>query len=254
MDRTDRLADSLGISLRELAVKMGLSKASFFGYRAGTIPLSRKAWAKLEEAERQAKPAPVLREDGRELDHLRAENERLRNALRRIVSLASAETGEPFSGPGPPLELVKKTPDPRRSELPFFGEVAAGQPAASDFFADDTRTVPGEYGPAPHFILRIRGRSMEPDYPHGSFVIVRALQNGEYATKNQVVVIHDGDGASIKRLEYRKAGKAGETPRKPTPHLVSINPEFGEVIPLDDTPIKGVVVDVLPAGYFGRNE
>lgn len=40
--------------MRELAPMMGLSQASLFGYRSGKIPVSRKAWSKLEAVERQA--------------------------------------------------------------------------------------------------------------------------------------------------------------------------------------------------------
>jgi len=91
---------------------------------------------------------------------------------------------------------------------------------------------------------------MEPDFPDGSYVVCRALDSGEYAKKGDIVVINDAGTAALKRLEYRKTGKAGDQPRRPTAHLVSINPEYGEVIPLDDTPIRGVVADTYPADFF----
>lgn len=45
------MAVRAGVSLRSLAPLMGLSVASLFGYRSGSIPISRKAWSKLEQFE-----------------------------------------------------------------------------------------------------------------------------------------------------------------------------------------------------------
>lgn len=50
-ERTDALAKSLGVSLRNLGPKMDLSTAMLFAYRSGKHVISRKAWAKLERAE-----------------------------------------------------------------------------------------------------------------------------------------------------------------------------------------------------------
>jgi len=54
----------MGISLRAMAPRMGLSVASLFGYRNGSLPITNKAWSKLERLEREvfgepghAKPA-----------------------------------------------------------------------------------------------------------------------------------------------------------------------------------------------------
>lgn len=51
LERTDRLAALNSISLRELAPILGISQASLFGYRSGKIPISAKAWSKLEAIE-----------------------------------------------------------------------------------------------------------------------------------------------------------------------------------------------------------
>lgn len=137
-----------------------------------------------------------------------------------------------------------------KTELPFYGWAAAGRPSDTDFHSDETMTVPGDYGRKPHYLLRVRGRSMEPDFPDGSYVVVRALAPGEYAKKGDVVITADSDGVAMKRLEYRKDGQKGDVPRKPTPHLVSINPDFPDVVPVSDCPIQGVVVECFPADVF----
>lgn len=137
-----------------------------------------------------------------------------------------------------------------QTELPYYGAVAAGKPSDVDYHSGETMTVPGSYRRRPHYILRVRGRSMEPNYPDGSYVVVRALETGEYARKGDVVIAHDGDGPCIKLLEYRVSGPKSDIPRKPTAHLVSINPEFDDVIPIHDTPIQGIVVDQYDADFF----
>jgi hypothetical protein len=52
LERTDALAKATDQSLRGLAPVLGLSVASLFGYRSGSIKISPKAWSKLEQAER----------------------------------------------------------------------------------------------------------------------------------------------------------------------------------------------------------
>ena len=129
-----------------------------------------------------------------------------------------------------------------RTSLPFFGAVAAGNPAGFiPDVTDDTVSVAGSYG-ADHFALRVNGRSMEPEYPDGSLIICRSLKVGEFATKGDDVIACDAYGVYFKRLLYTKEGKKGDKPRKATPHLVSINPEYNEVVPVADCPVRAVVV------------
>lgn len=60
-ERTDRLAERLGVSLRELSAEIKISQAMLFAYRTGKRPISVKAWAKLEAAERKA---GIIPQDG----------------------------------------------------------------------------------------------------------------------------------------------------------------------------------------------
>ena len=143
-----------------------------------------------------------------------------------------------------PLPDALSTPEPilPLSHIPFFGLVAAGTPAgALDDMLDESAAVPGTW-PANAFALRVSGRSMEPDYPDGSTIVCRPLKPGEYPTKGQDVISSDADGVYFKRLAYTKDGPKGDTPRKAIPHLVSINPEFPEVVPAADCPIVAIVV------------
>jgi hypothetical protein len=53
-ERTNRLAEKLGVSLRDLGPKLEMSTAMLFGYRSGSNLISVKAWKKLEQAEIRA--------------------------------------------------------------------------------------------------------------------------------------------------------------------------------------------------------
>lgn len=66
LERTDRLANVLGIALRELGPRIGISPAMLFGCRKGQYEPSRKTILKLEQAESEAgitQIAPEVRPD-----------------------------------------------------------------------------------------------------------------------------------------------------------------------------------------------
>lgn len=50
-DRTNRLAEKLGISVRQLADVLEMSLDPLMGGRTGRLPVSRKTWKKLRDAE-----------------------------------------------------------------------------------------------------------------------------------------------------------------------------------------------------------
>ena len=131
-------------------------------------------------------------------------------------------------------------------ELPFYGTAAAGQPGGPLDVLDGTVPVSsalvGKRDRSALYVLRVNGQSMEPDYPDGSQIVCRKLKDGEFAKKGQDVIACDSSGAYFKRLEYRKIGQKGDSPRKAVPHLVSLNHEFPEVTPASDCPIVAVVV------------
>ena len=52
--RTEILSERLGVLLRDLPSRIGISDRMFYGYRSGSYPISCKAWRKLEAAERAA--------------------------------------------------------------------------------------------------------------------------------------------------------------------------------------------------------
>lgn len=163
----------------------------------------------------------------------------------RRLNYRLAEKLSDFPEPEPILK-VADDPAPfiitKRIDLPYYGTVAAGRPGGPLDVMDGTHPAMDNYDPLTHYVLRVNGQSMEPDYLDGSFIICRKLKSGEYATKGDDVIACDASGAYFKRLIYTKDGKKGNSPRKATPHLVSINPDFPEVVPVGDCPISAVVV------------
>lgn len=57
-ERTDKLSSQIGLSLRDLSGFVGVSQAMMFAYRAGSVPVSEKAWDKLKVAESKATYGP----------------------------------------------------------------------------------------------------------------------------------------------------------------------------------------------------
>jgi hypothetical protein len=53
-ERTSRLAEVLELPLRELGPKIGLATSTLYNARSGIGKISRKTWAKIEKAEREA--------------------------------------------------------------------------------------------------------------------------------------------------------------------------------------------------------
>lgn len=252
------------VSLRQLAPILGISPASLFGYRAGKIPISEKSWAKLESLEAEQSRSTVKEEGaihqaGPPIQGLSSSDleKFLDLVLQKMeagdLSLENVKTArrlhDMLRSPPSQDRIVEFSEEPM-TELPYYGAVAAGKPSDVDFYTDETRIVPGNYSKRPHYLLKVRGQSMEPDFPDGSYVVVRVLDVGEYPRKGDVVIAADANGPAMKRLEYRKEGSPGDTPRKPTAHLVSINPLFEEVIPVADCPVQGVVIECLPSDFF----
>lgn len=89
--------------------------------------------------------------------------------------------------------------------IPVLGNVAAGIPieAVTDIVdyeeIDSTMSKTGDY-----FGLRIKGASMEPRMREGDVVIVRKQDTAD--TGDTVVVLVNGDSATVKKIKYGESG------------------------------------------------
>jgi len=103
-------------------------------------------------------------------------------------------------------ELIGRQPQKQQGvRIPVLGDVAAGIPieAVTDIVdyeeIDDAMASSGE-----HFGLRIKGSSMEPRMMEGDVVIVRKQDTAE--TGDTVVVLVNGDSATVKKIKYGSDG------------------------------------------------
>ncbi len=119
--------------------------------------------------------------------------------------------------------------------IPVLGSVAAGIPieAIQDIVdyeeIDADMAAAGEY-----FGLRIKGSSMEPRIREGDVVIVR--RQGEAETGDTVVVLVNGDSATVKRIKIEPNGIA----------LIPNNPAY------DTRFYSAAEVELLPVHIIGK--
>lgn len=121
------------------------------------------------------------------------------------------------------------------TRVPVLGDVAAGIPieAITDILdyeeIDASLAASGEF-----FGLRIKGASMEPRIRDGDVVIVRKQETAE--TGDTVVVLVNGDSATVKKIKY---GSDGIT-------LIPSNPAYDPMF------YSAAEVERLPVRVIGR--
>lgn len=121
------------------------------------------------------------------------------------------------------------------ARIPVLGSVAAGIPieAIQDIVdyeeIDADMAAAGEY-----FGLRIKGSSMEPRIREGDVVIVRRQEEAE--TGDTVVVLVNGDSATVKRIKIEPNGIA----------LIPNNPAY------DTRFYSAAEVELLPVRIIGK--
>ena len=121
------------------------------------------------------------------------------------------------------------------SKIPVLGDVAAGIPieAITDIVdyeeIDAAMAATGEF-----FGLRIKGASMEPRMREGDVVIVRKQDTAE--TGDTVVVLVNGDSATVKKIKYGSDGIS----------LIPTNPSY------DVQFYSAADVERLPVRVIGR--
>lgn len=134
---------------------------------------------------------------------------------------------------------------PRPSSLhglmvPVVGDVAAGVPIEAvqnilDYEEIDAALADqGEY-----FGLRVRGASMEPRIREGDVVIVRKQETAE--TGDTVVVLVNGEAATVKRIKHEPDGSVWLLPNNPAFEPKHYSPAEVASLPLT---ICGKVVEL----------
>ena len=99
MIRTDKMADQLGLNVQDLQEILGMGRASIFSYRTGKRPITRRAWSKLEAAEKKVsqkskasieeyqKPEPIAESLSRQNLSSCVQEENLDDIHKRLLAL-----------------------------------------------------------------------------------------------------------------------------------------------------------------------
>ena len=96
-------------------------------------------------------------------------------------------------------------PTPAGVQIPVLGNVQARLPiSAVQDILDFEEITPELAATGEFFALRIKGKSMEPRMMEGDVVIIR--QQDDADTGDTVVVLVNGDDATVKRLKKRPEG------------------------------------------------
>lgn len=121
----------------------------------------------------------------------------------------------------------------------IIGNIAAGNLADGDTIPQDIRLYreleKGEY------LLRVNGHSMEPSIPDGSVVIMKKYTIPPIPKPGTIVQYHDERGVTLKKLVRRKNPETGKMEYT----LHPINPDFGDIEPMDGGKISGIYVETL---------
>lgn len=137
------------------------------------------------------------------------------------------------------LELLRAVPGVARAEaeVPFLGEIAAGQPIEA-LPGPEEMAVPGHLfgGDAiDHYVLRVSGESMIEEGIHdGDLVVV--LRREEAVAGEMVVALIDGDAATLKRF-YPEGDQVRLQPANPNMRAI--------VVPASAVKVQGVVVGLM---------
>lgn len=131
------------------------------------------------------------------------------------------------------------TTPPLEAQGRIIGNIAAGNLADGDTIPQDIRLYreleKGEY------LLRVNGHSMEPSIPDGSVVIMKKYTIPPIPKPGTIVQYHDERGVTLKKLVRRKNPETGKMEYT----LHPINPDFGDIEPMDGGKISGIYVETL---------
>ena len=123
--------------------------------------------------------------------------------------------------------------------VPVIGNIAAGALTPGDNIPYQIKTDyqlgKGEY------VLRVEGKSMEPVIPDGSLVVMRKHTIPPIPKVGTIVEYNDERGVTLKKLAQKTTPETGEKEYI----LLPLNPDYGEIYPMDGGKISGIYVETL---------
>lgn len=194
----------LGLTLKEVAAKVGVSEATVSRWEGGQIANMKRQYIAAYAAALQTTPGFIM--TGKE--------EQETDTTRRAVSI-------------PPGFL----PMPEMAQAPLVGRIACGTPITAEQNIEQIVSIPASWRAT--FTLMCRGDSMAPRIQDGDLVAVRSqpeVENGEIAA------VRIGEEATLKHV-YVYPNYIELRPENPEyTSIIKIGPE------MEDVHIEGRVV------------
>ena len=123
--------------------------------------------------------------------------------------------------------------------VPVIGNIAAGALTPGDNIPYQIKTERpvGKW----EYVLQVEGKSMEPFIPDGSLVVMRKHTIPPIPKVGTIVEYNDERGVTLKKLGRKKNPETGKMEYT----LHPINPNFGDIEPMDGGKISGIYVETL---------
>ena len=169
-------------------------------------------------------------------------NSAFRNALKDFADIAlqnAAKEKEATRKKFTPVETFPAVAASLDYTTQVAGNTAAGKPSSGETVPQDIRIYrPLEWG---EFVLRVNGKSMEPEIPDESLVIIKKYEDYLFPALGSLVVYNEGNDYTLKKLAKRKNPETGKMEYV----LKSINPAYKDVEPIAEGKISGIYVETL---------
>lgn len=171
-------------------------------------------------------------------------NSAFRNALKEFADITlqnAAKEKEDARKQFVPVEAFPSTisTSNQRYNLSVIGNIAAGGLQAGDtipYHITANRPLGKD-----EYVLRVEGKSMEPVIADGALVIMRKHTIPPIPKPGTIVEYYDERGVTLKKLARKKNSETGKMDYV----LHPLNPEFGDIEPMDGGKISGVYVGTL---------
>ncbi len=202
--RLESRRTALGLTLDDVALRVGVAKSTIQRYEKGKIEKLKLPVIDAIAAALDADPAWLL---------------------------GKTETVGPYAPP-PAVQIVR---------VPVLGLVPAGIPIEAIEDIVDWEEIPAAMcsGERQYFGLRVKGDSMYPEYLDGDTIIVR--KTPVFESGDVCVVYVNGFDATLKRVKVDESGAWTLFPRNPEYPPKTYSAEEVRTVPLS---IAGVVVEL----------
>ncbi len=177
---------------------------------------------------------------------LRAMADEMHKNLEDMVShilQVTARAHQKRKAEAPSQQFTPVEPLPAASFLdqpvPVIGNIAAGALTPGDnipYHIKTERPV-GKW----EYVLQVEGKSMEPVIPDGSLVVMRKHTIPPIPKVGTIVEYNDERGVTLKKLGRKKNPETGKMEYV----LHPLNPDFGDIEPMDGGKISGIYVETL---------